>query len=394
MKKTLPILCIQSVFTIAYWLLGNPASAQTQPKEVPQDVVYLFLGDQVQEALDTRIEGLTADKIMLRSGKGNVKSLSWTSVLMAFSRQGNFLVISELSTTDLDSAKRQLKAFTDAPLRSDGNDYLIVAKPLSVSAARIVVDNANVLNYKTIEGNSASINKNELLAILYRDGRHKLLKSPIEVAPYLAEIRPDIKNGGKPIAKATPLPPPVDTTSVVAEKVLENKEGQMVLTNEEKEKYQESSLHRLDDFIVAINTITDKNRSEDEKDRAINDALRLFTKEATIQVNSVKNKNPRTLSIKNYLTQLRLLPYKRTTVDWVKVHFIENLTQTGDGSYEGIITGEQLFTAEGTGGKIVYSDATKKDVRVKLDQRPKIVNGKTSMKWHILLGNISVKSEE
>ena len=358
-----------------------------QVLDTPKDIIYLFTGDA---AFDVRITDVSAEKVFLKDDKGKVSGFTRSNVLMAFSQQGNFLIINELST-DLDSAKRQLKTFLTAPLRSDGNDYLLIARPLSVKAARIVVDNNNIVNYKTPEGNSASINKNELLAILYRDGRHKLLRPASEVAPLLAELRPDLENGGKPIPKpdSDPIPPLVDSTATTAE----NKGDLLVLTDNEKEKYQESSLHRLDDFVVAINTITDRTRSNDEKDRAINDALKLFAEGATIEVNSLKNPNPRPVSLKNYLNRLRVLPYRKTSVEWYEVNFVENLTPTADGLYEGTITGEQRFTAQGANGKTVYSDVTRKNVRVKLSPYDKITDGKASTKWHILLGNIKINVE-
>ncbi|WP_020604751.1 hypothetical protein [Spirosoma spitsbergense] len=385
MKRRLYTLFVPVVFTVGYCLSINSIKAQVL--DTPKDIVYLFTGDA---AFDVRITDVTADKVLLKDDKGKVSGFTRSNVLMAFSQQGNFLIINELST-DLDSARRQVKAFLAAPLRSDGNDYLIIANPLSVKAARIVVDNNNIVNYKTPEGNSASINKNELLAILYRDGRHKLLKSPGEVAPLLAEVRPDLENGGKPIVKPNPdpAPPIVDSIATVAE----NKGNLLVLTDDEKEKYQESSLHRLDDFIVAVNTVTDRNRSNDEKDRAINDALKLFADGATIEVNSVKNPNPRPVSLKNYLNRLRVLPYRKTTVEWYEVNFVENLTPTADGLYEGTIAGEQRFTAQGANGRTVYSDVTRKNVRVRLSSYDKTIDGKASTRWHILLGNIKINVE-
>ncbi|GAB4002241.1 hypothetical protein GCM10028807_60470 [Spirosoma daeguense] len=386
MKK---LSLIFTIHIIACLLAISPLFGQDNP-----NVIYFSEGDP---AVDTRIVDLTSDKVVVRADGGRDKPFSRSRVVLAFNQKGNFLVIAELSP-DLTQAKQQLQTFLDAPARKDGNDYLIKASPLSVVLGKISYD-GDVINYKTPQGNSATINKNELIAVLYRDGRHVLLKPVNEAAPLLAELRPDIENGGKPVTASKPVAADTTATSPAPATLTEsdkNNSGsgnKMTLTEEEKETYRQKSLARVDEFVNYINVITDKNSSNDEKDRAIEQALRLFIKGSTIEVTSSARTGSRTYRVDEYLNRLKRLPYLYTKVEWADTQFVQDLTQMPDGTYEGTISGQQRFTGYNANGQTKYSDVTQKDVRVKLDSYQKIIDGTSNLRWQTMLGNVSVSSQ-
>ncbi|RIV25420.1 hypothetical protein DYU11_08975 [Fibrisoma montanum] len=390
-----------------------------------QDAIYFSNGDQL---LNARITNLTGDKVTF-SVEGNPKehSFSRSRILMAFTKTGHFLLMSELAT-DLEQAKQQLRTFLEAPLRNDSKDYLIKAIPITVIPGEITYDSDELVNYKAVSGNSASINKDELLAILYKDGRHSIIALASDVAPILAEIRPTVFNGGKPVTSTTPAPPfsvtnvttaQADLTATTPSKpvVVEPVAAQptdltpskpvvtppphamfarprLTLTEEEKEGYRQKSLARVEDFVAYINIITDKNISNDDKDRAIAQATKLFMAGATVEVTSVSRPGSRTLSIGQYLTRLKLLPYKSTRIEWVQTKFVKDLSQEADGNYYGTIAGQQTFIGYDSNGKPVYSDSTAKNVRVKLESYQKVIDGQELDKWRVLLGNVSVETEQ
>ena len=157
--------------------------------------------------------------------------------------------------------------------------------------------------------------------------------------------------------------------------------------------YRAKAIQRVDEFVSYVNIITDKSLTGDEKDRAIEQALKLFMPGATIAITSVSKPSPvRTLDVKVYLTRLKLLPYTYTKVSWSEVQYVKELTQAPDGNYYGIITGQQTFTGYGKTDAITYSDVTQKNVRVKLQPYQKLIEGQNETNWQVLLGNVGVGS--
>ncbi|GAB3709465.1 hypothetical protein GCM10027592_45620 [Spirosoma flavus] len=387
-----------------------------------QDVIY-FSSDGTSVA-DARLVDLIGDKIVFTVGvDGDAKTHKFgrSSILMAFTKAGNYLLMSELAT-DLEQAKQQLRTFLEAPPRNDGKDFLIKAVPLTVIPAEITYESDDAVNYKAASGNSASINKVELMAILYRDGRHSIIAPAGDVAPILAESRPSIYGSSKPAtsvpssktatngqAETTPIktsatePVAVQTTSpttepstaqpVTAPNVTLTR-PRKVLSEEEKEIYRQKSMSRVDEFVAYINIITDKSVSDDAKERAIAQAEKLFIKGSTIEVTSTRRPGSNKLSIKNYLNRLKLLPYKTTQIEWADTKFINDLTQETDGNYYGTIAGEQTFVGKDANGKPMYIDKVSKNVRVKLESYQKVIDGQEIDKWRVLLGNVSVEAEQ
>lgn len=397
------------------------------------DAIYFANGDRFKNA---QLVSVTADKVKFTVKRGDILT-NYTygrdNVLMAFTQEGNFLIIKDISS-DYNQADQQLKDFLMAPARTAPTDLLVRRVPLEVLRGLISYESDDVVNYQPTTGGAASINKNELLMIFYRDGKHQILTDPNEIAPILTELRPQLlapnvvppapvpvvatpepvaatpaptttrpaKTASNRTARPAATPPaaPVPTPAAkpepvpVAASAPAPASGAKVSLNEsEYITYRAKAMQRVDEFVSYINIITDKTLSGDDKDRAIDEAVRLFMPGATVAVTSAsKPSPPRTLDVRTYLTRLKLLPYTYTKVNWSDVQYVKELTQAPDGNYYGIITGQQTFTGYGKADAVTYSDVTQKNVRVKLQPYQKMIEGQAETNWQVLLGNVGVGS--
>lgn len=384
-----------------------------------QDIIYTANGNRLENA---QLTDVTDDRILFtvqKSDKTSSVSLQRQNVLFAFNRKGNFLAISSLSS-ELAQAKKQLQGFLAAPARPTRNDFLVKAVPFEVIPA-IIVYNNDVVNYKTQDNKSAAINKSELVAILYHDGHHELLRAPTEVAPLLIDIQKLLDNtvsgASTPAAVSTnntvPSTPPApignSTPNSSLEKVTENQQtfveplapsasstdaGKPTLNEADYQLYRKKALQKVDEFVSYLNVITDKKLSTYEKDKAIAQAAKLFMPAATIEVTSANRSGSRRYPIHDYLVRLKLLPYSSAKIEWSEVQYIKEMSQAADGNYYGVITGQQTFMGYGANGdNVVYSDVTQKRVRVKLEPYQVTFDGKDITKWNLLLGNIGVAAQ-
>ncbi len=382
------------------------------PNVWAQDIIYFENGDPLPNTRITAIDDTKVTLTVARDGTLKEHQFGRSRILLAFTKAGNYLLVSELST-NVDQARQQLQTLLNAPPRADSTDYLIKAVPLTVIPARISYESAEIVNYKTPDGTVASIGKGELIGILYKDGRHLLTTTAGEAAPLLLEVRASLNPEGK--AAEPPdgavsadqtteksLPSPALTEPATAVSLTETAvppvklpSGRIVaLTDGEKENYRQQSLQRVEEFVAFIAIITDKGRSNDEKDKAIGLAKKLFLPDATIEVTSANRVGLRQMPVGQYLNRLKLLPYTYTRIEWIQSRFVKDLAQNTNGSYYGTIAGQQTFTGLGPNGKVIYEDLTDKNVRVKLESRQTIIDGQEVDKWRILLGNVSVTADQ
>ncbi|KAB7728390.1 hypothetical protein F5984_18635 [Rudanella paleaurantiibacter] len=408
-------------------------------RSLAQEAIYFANGDKLPNA---RLADATEDKVVLSVKRDNgpsTYSFQRSNVLMAFNAAGDFLVISTLPA-DAASARQQIEQFSTAKTSNRQSDFLVKAVPFTVIPATISYESEQVINYKTLQGTAASINKDELVMVLRKDGRHQLIMAPTDVVSLLPTIRQQVLAGGAPepvstVAKTEPTVPVAatgtsetvvsgpkpntsETANVPAVVVVVNTGQQAsdpstpavnspvstpvtavavakarpTLSDSEYESYRVKALQRVDEFSGYLNVITNKSIPLDRRDQAIEQAVRLFMPTATIEVTSTNRPGSRRYPIREYLTRLKLLPYSRTNIEWSEIQYIRELTQAADGNYYGTITGQQTFTGYGgPGGRnVLYSDVTQKNVRVKLQSYEKTVNGEGQLNWQVLLGNIGV----
>jgi hypothetical protein len=353
-----------------------------------QEAIYLANGT----SFPVRLTEATEESVKYMEQKGDrplKRSFQRENVLLAFNSQGDYLTVTELAQ-DPASASRQIEEFYRMP--ASGYDVLIKASPLKVIVGTISYSSDEVINYKTSKGVSGSINRNELALIVSRSGQHEFLIPIEESIDLLREASREVKS----LKSEPPVPGSVaqaEPTAVSAKPVQPTRSTSKKPALDENELlgYREKSLRRVDEFVQYLNIITDKSLDPDEKDKAIDQATKLFLPSATMEVTSVNWKGVKRYPIRDYLARLKLLPYNSTKIEWHEVNYVSELQQASDGNYYGMISGTQTFTGYGNSGEdVLYSDVTRKNVKVKLQSYQKTVEGQSQLNWEVLLGNIGV----
>ncbi|MCF0075076.1 hypothetical protein LZD49_31620 [Dyadobacter sp. CY261] len=355
------------------------------------------------------------------------------NVIVAFNAKGNFLPVSSLSK-DPTRSLQQIEQFYSSA--GPSYDLLIAAEPVRIVECNISYKSEHVINFTTISGASGSINRKDLALIIYKNGIHEFVRSPSESAGILEQAAPlvaqaillpgkmvdsvsttqavvlneaiEVKKGPDIKQRSDPADGPgqidsisTDTESAKVALTQTQTTGEQPSTQAEKPglstedvaAYSIKGIRKVDEFVQYLNVISDKSIDPDKKDEAIEQATKLFLSEATIEVTSSNREGKRRYRVKDYLTRLKLLPYSATKIAWNEVNYIKDLVLESDGSYYGTITGTQTFTGFDTNGQdIVYSDVTKKNVKVKLQSYQKAVEGQQTTNWEILLGNIGIST--
>jgi hypothetical protein len=390
-----------------------------------QETLYWSNGSSFPFKLVEATESIV--KVAEQKGERVVKrSVPRENVLVAFNARGNYLLVADLPADPAQASQRIMDFYNAA---GPSNDLLVQANPLKVIECSISYKSDNVVNYNTPQGSTASINRNELALIIFKDGHHEFILPPADAATVLASAKMQVQKAIHQPAKKTVAKP---ETRVVAEKSAEpvtettaapvQKWGEPEvakaaepasqpavtaarpnatpapaavsskgLTEEEVKSYGKKGIRKVDEFVQYLNIISDKNIEPDKKDDAIEQAVKLFLADATIEVSSSNRQGKRKYPVKDYLTRLKLLPYSSTTIAWNEVNYVKELTQASDGNYYGTITGSQTFTGYSTNGQdVMYSDVTQKSVKVKLESYNKTVDGQQTTNWDILLGNVGI----
>ncbi|WP_288427463.1 hypothetical protein [uncultured Spirosoma sp.] len=377
-----------------------------------QETIYLANGNRSIGKL-TGAEGEKIKITVNRNGKLSNYSLRRENVLLAFAEDGRYLIVSALDDNPV-KAQQAIDAFNQETSPRLVHDLLIKVNPPTVIPGLISYESDEVVNYKSPAGAAASINKHDLAAIFYRDGRHRLLVPSASVVTALNSTRADfIRLTSAPAQKPTKAPvakvsvskqPAARPVAAVAKPVVAIVEAspkavppakpadvKPTLSDAQYQQYRQSALNRVDEFVAYLNIITNKDLDDDKKDKAIKEATALFMPDATIDVTSSKRPGVRKYKIETYLTNLKLIPYASTSIEWTEIQYVSELTQAADGNYYGLITGQQTFTGYAENGQdVLYSDVTQKSIKVKLEAYRKSGDAGATVKWAVLLGNIGI----
>jgi hypothetical protein len=396
-----------------------------------QNTVYFSNGNVISNA---QLAESVQEKLKLNVIRGSsiVKySHLRSKIALAFDANGNYLAISELPEGNTET-QEQINIFLKAPARTVSSD-LIIMRDSKIIKAKIAYESEDALNYQTPKGESASVNKKDVVAIIYQDGQHRLVQPIEEAAPLLAAVHSSVKEAevapqepAEPIANPvltpdkTPTPPvavepakpdtlpvaPTPTPSSVtpdktppaapvvvepAQPVPVSRAPKPVLSEEEYKEYSRKAIQKVEEFGNYLSVIADKTKDADEKDKAIEQAVKLFMPNSTIEVSSVNRPNKNKYKVRDYLTRLKLLSYGAVKLEWTDIEYVSELKQEADGNYYGLIKGQQSFIGYSEDGKqAIYSDVTQKNVRVKLQSYQKLVEGVEQSNWEVLLGNVGV----
>jgi len=315
------------------------------------------------------------------------RTMDRENVIVAFNAYGIFLVIDKLPN-DPETSRMTLKKFyntTGCP-----TDVLIRATPLEVIPATIRVE-GEAINYLTEGGKPSSINKRDLVAIIYKNGSHQLLREPDEAKSFLNSAFDQVRRYCSSKPPSRDLVMPGDKKIPPITEVTEKAPGKPVLDQKEYQEYSKKALVVVEQFASYLQVIASRNFSMNERDAAVKNALKLFMPDSKIKVSSKGRKAITEQSIESYLKRLKMLPYGEVQIKWSNIEYVDQFKQAEDGNYYGRIIGSQSFTGfSETGESVKYSDVTRKDVKVKLQSYEKQVDGKDQVNWSVLLGNIGV----
>ena len=426
MKKYKKIPRYILLFSLCFQLIFSQNSFAKSSVALGDDDIYLANGNK----LKGKVVKVEDDKIYFDVNKGGRKithSLLRENVLFAFNDKGNYLIVSSLPS-EIADAQLTIDDFNKSALRASGYDLIIKAFPLAVIACRVSYESAEVLNYKLSGGEIGSINKADVVSVLYGDGRHQFIMNPSEAVMLLASSYEEVSKYNQ--KQEVPPPPVIENAPKVETTKIEEKaestpavvntnaevktETPLVTSNyaqpkteqtttmpqparptlseEEYQQYRTKAMQRVDEFGNYLNIITDKSLEGKEREKAIEQVVKMFLPNATIEVTVKDKPGSKKYKVRDYLTRMKLLPYSSAKVSWSEIQYVSELKQEADGNYYGTITGQQTFMGYGgTGGTdVLYSDVTQKNVKVKLQSYQKVVDGQNVNNWDVLLGNIGV----
>lgn len=402
------------------------------------DVVYYTSG----EAVHCDLIGVTENTVRYRlsdAPDGEVYNELRDDILLIFKRNGEFLLPAEPGVV------------WKAGSQPDFDN--IVTDNSQVFPAVNIEEHEDIIYYQDpIDSTDASVTTAETVAIIYRDGRHKLLTDVNDVAialsGALAFAIPIDSSSEDAIAStgsmAAPLPddssdetmPDEETTEdapdevvaeeeeewdmepeeeAVAEAEIETEdtavafedeespegdevaeappalEKEMELSDADYEEYAAKAINKAEYLGHYLDLLCNNELDTYDKEQAIESALKLFVHDSTlVQVSSVTQDETVTYKINEYLKHLTLLDYDKVELLWRNVQYVTKFRLAPDGNYYGTITVEQLFQGF-KDGKPMYEDVTQKDIEIVLGNFKREESGTTEYVWDVLLSDIGVE---
>ena len=235
------------------------------------EIIYLSNGTPI----NGKLMAIDDDKVQFSMGESTVKTYFQDKVAIAFNNLGSYLVISQISKDKSISQKQITDFYSQTDPSKIGVDIIIKAVPFEVIPCSIKYAK-DVFNYQTATGNSASINRDNVLAVILKDGSHEIIRDIPQVIPILAENTEKIDNlrvkttpkptptppkpVPTPVPTPTPVPvivPPVNPVPPIKEEVqipIVNK-APAKLTDEEKVTYKNKSTDKVLEFKNYLNVI-------------------------------------------------------------------------------------------------------------------------------------------
>ncbi len=356
-----------------------------------QEKVYFKNGTAMNWHLtEANNNKLTYDFASKDGGRLVESNISRNDIAIVFGANGNFIATPDILTTR--ASEMQLRKFY-AKARP-ATDLLVQKIGLKVIPANIKSDSRGEIGYVNLAGKEIKINKNELSFIVYKDGHHEFLDSFRNVFEMVeknyADIQRQINNPidlptppepDKPVMPVKPdtttkrnLPPPQPPVTEPAK-----------MTDSELNENRQKGKDMATDFTRYLGLIADKSKTMAQRDAAIAEVLKLFLKDATIQVSSSRSKEVKTHKIGEYLKLIKALPYKNVKITWGELQYVNDFKQDSDGNYRGILRGTQTFVGD------QFSDVTTKNIPVEAQPLTTFVNGQKSLKWEVRLGTISIE---
>ncbi len=163
------------------------------------------------------------------------------------------------------------------------------------------------------------------------------------------------------------------------------------LSPERKQAIDSLALEKVRDLSKYISLIGSKDTPWSEANRVIDRAEELFMQGSEIGVSSLTRTEINYYTTRKYFERLMRLNYDKVEIDWYNIEYVSDLQRQPDGTYVGVITIFQKFSAYDKEGRLVYQDTTKKDITVYVKRKETQIGGRLIGFWDVLLGDIRVK---
>lgn len=163
------------------------------------------------------------------------------------------------------------------------------------------------------------------------------------------------------------------------------------ISPERKQAIDSLALEKVRDLSKYIKIIGSKSTPWSEAYRVMDRADELFASGSQIGVSSLYSQEVKYYSVRQYFNRLMRLNYDRVEIEWYNIQYVSDLQRQPDGTYVGVITVFQSFTAYDKEGGQVYRDVTKKDITVYVKRKEMQVGGRVVGFWDVLLGDMRVK---
>lgn len=163
------------------------------------------------------------------------------------------------------------------------------------------------------------------------------------------------------------------------------------LSDKQKEAFSKEALKKTHELSNYIKVISNKDQSFEKRIRATELALKLFyNDEQLVQISSKNDDYISNTTIKQYLNDLRILPYQRVEIEWYDIAYIREFKKGMDGKYYATITIFQRFKGFDGDGNMLYDDVTEKTIEIVVEKRIKRIGDVAVELWDVLLRNIKV----
>lgn len=163
------------------------------------------------------------------------------------------------------------------------------------------------------------------------------------------------------------------------------------ISPERKQAIDSLALEKVRDLSKYVSIIGNKSTPWSEANRVIDRAEELFMSGAEMGVSSLASPEVKYYNVRQYFERLMRLNYDRVEIEWFKIEYVSDLQRQPDGTYVGVITIFQKFSAYDKEGGLVYEDTTKKDITVYVKRKETQIGGRIIGFWDVLLGDIRVK---
>ena len=162
------------------------------------------------------------------------------------------------------------------------------------------------------------------------------------------------------------------------------------ISPERKKAIDSLALEKVRDLGKYIAVVGNKDTPWSEANRVIDRAVELFMEGSEIEISLLGRKKTKRKGIREYLERLMRLNYDRVEIEWFNIEYVSDLVRQPDGTYVGVITIYQKFSAYDKEKGLVYQDVTKKDITIYVKRKETQIAGRIIGFWDVLLGDIKV----